>query len=145
MIRFIMALLLAGMVSLSADTVYAEPKPSFENPRKIVFSVTEESDYAMDHILSVASNVLKYYGPDVVEMKIVAYSRGLRLLYSKNKETAVRVDALMQYGVTFVACGNTMRTYKVDASELVDGSEVVTAGVVELLERVKEGWTYIKP
>jgi len=132
------------MLSL-ADTEYAEPKPSIDNPRQIVFSVTEDSPHALDHILSVANNVLKFYGPEKVEMKIVAYSKGLALLYKRNRKTAVRVDALMQYDVEFVACGNTMKTLHVKKEDLVDGSVIVTAGVVELLESVKAGWIYIKP
>ena len=144
-IRNFTLILLSLCIISSADTEYAEPKPSFDNPRQIVFSVTEDSPHALDHILSVANNVLKYYGPENVEMKIVAYSRGIKLLNKRNRTTAVRVDALMQYEVEFIACGNTMKTYKIDESELVEGSVVVTAGVVELLESVKKGWTYIKP
>jgi uncharacterized protein len=138
-------ILLSLCIMTFADTEYADPKPAIDNPRQIVFSVTEDSPYAFDHVLSVANNVLKYYGPEKVEMKIVAYSRGLKLLYKDNKTTAPRVDALMQLDVEFVACGNTMKTYKVQEKDLVEGSVVVTAGVVELLESVKSGWTYIKP
>ncbi len=142
--RILMAIiLLAGI--LGADTELAEPKPSFDNPRQIVFSVTEGDDKAINHVLSSANNVLKFYGPENVEMRIVAYSGGIRTLLKKEKKIAVRVDALMQYGVVFVACGNTMRTKKIDKKELIDGSEVVTAGIVEMIERVKSGWTYIKP
>lgn len=128
-----------------ADTEFAEPKPSFDNPRKIVFSVTEGSEHALDHILSVANNVLKFYGPENVQMKIVAYSQGIALLNKHTEATAVRVDALMQYEVEFIACGNTMRTLKIKEEDLVEGSEIVTAGVVELLESVQKGWIYIKP
>ncbi len=138
-------ILLSFCILLFADTEYADPKPSIDNPRQIVFSVTGDSPAALDHILSVANNVLKFYGPEKVEMKIVAYSKGLALLYKRNRETAVRVDALMQYDVEFVACGNTMRTLKVKKEDLVEGSVIVTAGVVELLESVKAGWIYIKP
>jgi len=138
-------ILLSFCILLFADTEYADPIPSIDNPRQIVFSVTGNSPAALDHILSVANNVLKFYGPEKVEMKIVAYSKGLALLYKRNKETAVRVDALMQYDVEFVACGNTMRTLHVKKEDLVDGSVIVTAGVVELLESVKAGWIYIKP
>jgi intracellular sulfur oxidation DsrE/DsrF family protein len=138
-------ILLSFCILLFADTEYADPKPSIDNPRQIVFSVTEDSPHALDHILSVANNVLKFYGPEKVEMKIVAYSKGLALLYKRNRKTAVRVDALMQYDVEFVACGNTMRTLKVKEEDLVEGSIIVTAGVVELLESVKAGWIYIKP
>ncbi|WP_457744935.1 DsrE family protein [Sulfurimonas sp.] len=138
-------ILLSFCILLFADTEYAEPKPSIDNPRQIVFSVTEDSPHALDHVLSVANNVLKFYGPEKVEMKIVAYSKGLALLYKRNRETAQRVDTLMQYDVEFVACGNTMKTLNVKEEDLVDGSVVVTAGVVELLESVKAGWIYIKP
>jgi len=138
-------ILLSFCILLFADTEYAEPKPSIDNPRQIVFSVTEDSPHALDHILSVANNVLKFYGPEKVEMKIVAYSKGLVLLYKRNHETAQRVDTLMQYDVEFVACGNTMKTLNVKEDDLVEGSVIVTAGVVELLESVKAGWTYIKP
>ncbi|MDF1883469.1 DsrE family protein [Sulfurimonas sp. SAG-AH-194-C21] len=142
--KFILILLSFCIVAI-AETEYAEPKPSFDNPRLVVFSVTEDSPHAFNHILSVASNVVKYYGADNINMKIVAYSKGLKLLYKNNVDTAARVDALMQMDVEFVACGNTMRTYKVKEEDLVEGSVVVTAGVVELLESVKSGWTYIKP
>jgi len=144
MIKFTLILLSFCIISFS-DTEYADPKPSFDNPRQIVFSVTEDSPHALDHILSVANNVLKFYGPDNVQIKIVAYSRGLKLLYKRNHTTAIRVDALMQYDVVFIACGNTMKTYKLKEKDLIEGSVVVTAGVVELLESVKSGWTYIKP
>ena len=132
-------------MTLSAETLFADPKPSFDNPRKIVFSVTEDSPHALDHILSTANNVMKFYGADNIYMEIVAYSKGIKVLLKANKETAARVDALMQLDVIFIACGNTMRTKNIKKEDLVEGSEVVTAGVVELLERVKSGWIYIKP
>ena len=51
----------------------------------------------------------------------------------------------MTYDVEFIACGNTMKTYKIGKKELLDGVEVVTAGIVELIERQRKGWTYIRP
>lgn len=144
-VRNFTLILLSLCIMTFADTEFAEPIPAMDNPRQVVFSITEDSPHALDHILSVANNVLKFYGPENVEMKIVAYSKGLKLLYKNNRTTAIRVDALMQLEVEFVACGNTMRTYKIEEKDLVEGSVVVTAGVVELLESVKSGWTYIKP
>jgi hypothetical protein len=133
------------MASVQAETVFADPAPSFDNPRQVVFCITGGTDEEVHHVLSSANNVLKFYGPENVEMRIVAYYKGIRALKKSEKEIAVRVDALMQYGVEFVACGNTMRTYKMKESELIEGSEIVTAGIVEMLERVKEGWIYIRP
>ena len=78
-------------------------------------------------------------------MRIVAYYHGIKMLLKKEKKTAKRVDALMQIDVEFVACENTMRTKKIDKSELIEGVEIVTAGIVEMTERVQDGWINIVP
>ncbi|WP_345989723.1 DsrE family protein [Sulfurimonas sp. HSL1-2] len=142
--RFLI-ILLAFAAWLSADTEFADPKPALDNPRQVVFSVTEGSDEAINHVLSSANNVLKFYGPEKVQMEIVAYSGGIRTVLKDNPKIAERVRTLMLYDVTFVACGNTMRTKNITEDQLIDDVEVVTAGIVEMIERVKEGWVYIKP
>lgn len=131
--------------ALYGETQFAEPKPSIDNPRKIVFCITAGDDEAINHVLSSANNVLKYYGPENVEMEIVAYYHGIRTLLQSEKDISVRVKALMQYDVKFVACGNTMKTKNIQPSELIEGSEIVTAGIVELIEQIKSGSTYIRP
>jgi uncharacterized protein len=140
-----LVLLFVWSAFMFADTTFAEPKPSLDAPRQIVFSVTGGDDEAINHVLSSANNVLKFYGPEKVQMEIVAYSGGIRMLLKKNPKIAERVRTLMLYDVTFVACGNTMRTKKITKEQLIDGTEIVTAGIVEMIERVKEGWIYIKP
>ena len=140
-------LFLALFMSVYAfgDTVFAEPKPAIDNQRKIVFSIKSADNDEINHVLSSANNVLKFYGPEKVQMRIVAYYHGIKALLKAQKEIAVRVDALMQYDVEFVACGNTMRTKNIKEEELIEGVEVVTAGIVEMVERVQEGWINIVP
>ena len=100
-------------------------------------------------MLSSASNVMKFYGPEKCEIAIICYSQGIKTVLSKayffDKDIQKRVRSLMTYDVEFIACGNTMKTYKIDKKELLKGVEVVTAGIVELIERQKGGWTYIRP
>lgn len=139
---FILVLLL---FTSYAETQFAQPKPSIDNPRQIIFSITSGDTEAINHVLSTANNVLKFYGPENVEMEIVAYYHGIRTLLKSEKQIAVRVKALMQYDVKFIACGNTMDTKKIKPSQLIEESEIVTAGVVEIVERVKSGWIYIRP
>ena len=144
MIRLLISLTLFLQL-LQADTTFAEPKPSMDNPRKILFVISQKDDANIQHVLSVANNVLKFYGPENVQMQIVAYYHGIRALLAKEKTFAQRVETLMQYDVEFIACANTMRTKKIDKEDLIDGVEIVTAGVVEMIERVNDGYTYIKP
>ncbi|MBU0631849.1 DsrE family protein [bacterium] len=144
MIRYI-SLVLMICVFAFADTRFAEPKPSIDNQRQILFSINSGDEEKINHVLSSANNVLKFYGPENVHMRIVCYYHGIKALLKKETEIAVRVDALMQYDVEFVACENTMKTKHISKEELIDGSEIVTAGIVEIAERIKEGWIYIVP
>ena len=129
-----------------AETQFADPKPSMENPRKFVFPITTWDKKEINHILGSVNNVIKFYGVDNSEVVIVAYSQGIKsLLKDKDKNIAKRVKSLMTYDVEFIACQNTMKTLKIDKKELLDGVEVVTAGIVELIERQLRGYIYIRP
>jgi len=142
----IILILISFYMLAIADTEFADPKPTWEYPRQIVFAVTEDTPHALDHVLSVTNNVIKFYGASKVLVKIVAYSKGINLLVKKHSAlNTKRVKALMQFDVEFIACHNTMNTYNIKEDDLIQGSTIVTAGVVELLESVKKGWVYIKP
>lgn len=131
---------------LSAETEFADPKPSLENPRKFVFPITTNDRHEINHVLSSANNVIKFYGVENTEVVIVAYSKGIEAVMNhRDLKIKKRVEALMTYDVEFIACGNTMKTLKIDRSELIDGVEVVTAGIVELIERQLRGYIYIRP
>ena len=134
---------------LSADTEFAKPIPSIENPRQFIFPITSEDEQEISHVLSSASNVMKFYGPDKCEVEIVCYSRGIKAVLAKSyffdKDIQKRVRSLMTYDVEFIACGNTMKTYHIKKDELIKGVEIVTAGIVELIEKQRDGWTYIRP
>ena len=130
----------------TAETEFAEPKPSMENPRKFVFPITAWDREEINHILGSANNVIKFYGVDNTEVVIVAYSQGIKsLLKHHDSGIARRVRSLMTYDVEFIACGNTMETLRIKEKELLEGVEVVTAGIVELIERQLRGYIYIRP
>ena len=138
-------ILIISLLTLKAELEFAQPIPSMESPRQVMFTITEGEPRAIHHVLSSANNILKAYGPENIEMKIVVYYDGMKALLKKNREFTVRVDALMQYDVEFVACRNTMQTKKIKESDLIDDVSIVQAGIMELIERSKDGWINIKP
>jgi intracellular sulfur oxidation DsrE/DsrF family protein len=144
--RKLFILLLLSISFLSAETEFAKPKPSMENPRRFVFPITKWNRDEINHVLGSANNVIKFYGVDNTEVVIVAYSQGIKsLLARRDTKIRKRVEALMTYDVEFIACGNTMKTLKIKKEDLIDGVEVVTAGIVELIERQLRGYIYIRP
>lgn len=136
--------LLIGIVA-QADVRMAEPVPTIEKPREVVIGISYGDDESIHHALSTANNILKFYGPERLHLRIVAYYHGIRTLLKSEKDIAVRVRALQQYGVEFVACGNTMQTKHITPDQLDDDVEVVSAGIAEVIERTTEGAFYIQP
>ena len=144
--RFFLIILTLFVTTLTSETEFASPEPSLEHPRKFVFPITRWDRREINHILGSANNVIKFYGVDNTEVVIVAYSQGIKTLLKRgNLRIKRRVKSLMTYDVEFIACGNTMKTLKIKKDELIDGVEVVTAGIVELIERQLRGYIYIRP
>ena len=144
--RYVIILMFLIFNFINADTQLSDPKPAIDNPRKFVFPITNWDRNNVNHILSSANNVIKFYGIDNTEVVIVAYSQGINsILSNRDKRIQKRIEALMTYGVEFIACGNTINTLKIDKKYLLDGVEVVTAGIVELIERQLRGYIYIRP
>jgi intracellular sulfur oxidation DsrE/DsrF family protein len=140
--------LLAGMLQLSAaaSADVADAKPFAE--KKVVLQISDDDSTKQTLVLNVASNLIKYYGPDKVDVEIVAFGPGLRLLFAENSN-APRVDSLAtDSGVRFSACDNTTRKVTAalgHAPEFNSHAGHVDAGVVRILELVQQGYTLIKP
>jgi intracellular sulfur oxidation DsrE/DsrF family protein len=140
-------ILLACVFSFSAaETEFAEPKPAIDNPRQLVFALPSGEIKEINRILSTVNNVMKFYRPENTEVVIVAYGQGLKSLLKKGDvDVRKRIEALMTYDVEFIACGNTMRTLHIDKKDLLDDIGFATAGIVEIIERQLQGYTYAQP
>lgn len=136
-------LTLVFSILLFSETEFAEPRPDIDNVRKMVFAISGESDEEINHVISSINNVMKYYRPENTSVKVVAYYHGLRALLGANNPFKTRIEALMTYDVEFIACGNTMRTKNIKPQELINGVEVVTAGIVEINESILKGYNYL--
>ena len=138
-------LLLCLLHSIQAETEFATPKPAIDNPRKIVFSIDTIDDREVNHVISTVNNVIKFYSPENTEVVVVVYSQGVKILRKDSDiHTRKRIEALMTYDIEFVACENSLRTLGIKKKELIDDLSFGTAGIVEIIERQLEGFTYIK-
>lgn len=140
-------ILLACVFSFTvAETEFAEPKPAIDNPRQLVFSIPSGDIKEINRIISTVNNVMKFYRPENTEVVIVAYGQGLKSLLKKgDADVRKRIEALMTYDVEFIACGNTMRTLHIEKKDLLDDIGFATAGIVEIIERQLQGYTYAQP
>ncbi len=78
------------------------------------------------------------------KISLVANGKGITMLVAGDYSTTIA--NLQAKGVRFVACNNSMRGFKISASQLVPGAVIVPAGVAELSRlQVAEHYAYIKP
>ncbi|CAA7613395.1 DsrE family protein [Magnetospirillum sp. UT-4] len=137
--------LAAALPARAGDTRIADPKPGWDNPRKVMLQLTSDEPRHVNNVLYNAVNVLDFYGQDNAKVAIIAYAAGVRALLKESSPVAERVASLKDYEVEFVACGNTLKTIGKTEKDLLPGVTVVTAGIPEIIERKMTGWHYITP
>lgn len=126
----------------------AEKKDDFGPKHKVVIQVSTDDARTQKIALNNAVNVQKAYGVDNVAIEIVAYGPGLSMLTPKDKDQATRVASLAVQGITFSACGNTMKGIAKKTGhepKLIEGIKVVPAGVTRIIELHEQGYAYIRP
>ena len=140
-------LLWLTVATLWVSPIWAQQEKPFAE-HKIVLQLSDGSIEKQQLVLSVASNVMKHYGPDLVEIEIVAFGPGLQLLYKDNINSE-RINGLVASGgVRFSACENTMITLREKLGheiELNKHSKIVQTGVVRLIELVDQGYLLVRP
>jgi intracellular sulfur oxidation DsrE/DsrF family protein len=137
-----LSVLVAGQAMAASDS----SKPFAD--KRIVLQISDPNPFKQTLVLNVANNLIKAYGgPDKVDIEIVAFGPGLRLLFADNENTG-RIQGLADNGVRFSACNNTLNNMtKILGSKpaLNKNAVVVSAGVVRIIELVGEGFTLVKP
>jgi hypothetical protein len=138
--------LLFSLSTIFGESKFSEPKPTIENPRKIILQVSLGDDKYLNSVLNMSNNILEAYSPEKVNLAVVAIADGIKLLQkTSNKDIIKRVKDLQMYDVEFIACENTMQTRKISKDDLIDNISFTGAGAVEITERNIAGWTNIKP
>ena len=143
-IILIWAVLLYAM-GIQQTVVAAENKPFVEE--KVVLQISDPNPFKQTLVLNVANNLIKHYGPDKVDVEIVAFGPGLRLLF-KNNANSGRINGLTDNGVRFAACKNTITSMSKllgEKPELHASATPVSAGVVRIIDLQNQGYKLVKP
>ena len=137
--------LLLSLTALPLQAANGEANPFAE--QKVVLQISDPNPFKQTLVLNVAGNLVKHYGPDKVDIEIVAFGPGLRLLLDGNSNQS-RMNGLTESGVRFAACENTLAKYTKllgHSPKLVHQATPVSAGVVRILELTAQGYTLVKP
>ena len=122
-----------------------EEKPFAE--QKFVLQISDMDPSKQTLVLNVAGNILKAYGQDQVDIEIVAFGPGLRLLFEGNANES-RIDGLAASGVRFFACQNTIENMSNTLGQRVKINSHASSGkggIVRIKELVDQGYMLAKP
>ena len=123
----------------------ADDKPFAE--KKVVLQISDNDPFKQTLVLNVANNLIKHYGQDKIDVEIVAFGPGLRLFFKENVNSG-RINSLSDSGVRFSACKNTIAGMAKKLGHppaLNSKATPVSAGVVQIMDLVDQGYTLVKP
>jgi intracellular sulfur oxidation DsrE/DsrF family protein len=115
-------------------------------PCKVVCHLDWNDQDRMTMALNNIFNLLKDpFGENAVVV-LLANGQAVKLFEKRSAlETTARIAELRKKGVRFLLCNNSLTRLGLKKDELIEGCEVVPAGIVELIRLQQEGFAYIKP
>ncbi len=137
---------------VSVSSVYAdqgvlnEDKPFAET--HVIMQVSDAEPVHYQAVLDISNNLTKRYGQEMIDIEVIAFGVGVPMLLAKDNKYAERISSLMEHGVRFYICGNTLDTLERKhhkRPELLPGVEVVQTGVAFLIDEIKRGYIPIHP
>lgn len=110
----------------------------------VVVQVSDDSQATWNQALNVVRNIQAVYGKDKVDVELVVFGNGAGLL-KFDSPLANRIDDTLGNGAQVVMCENTMKAQKLTPADMHAKIGFVKAGVIEIIERQKQGWAVIRP
>ena len=129
----------------TADAVQPKAAASKASEKyQVVYHVTTDDPRMWNQSLNNIRQIQKVLGKDNVEIELVVNGWGIGML---QMESAVgnRVDEAVANGIKVVACEATMTDRKLSKDDMLKSIGYVPGGVIEAIQKQKQGYAYLKP
>jgi len=109
---------------------------------RIVFQLTSADTNVHKMLVRQLGNVLAAAPNSKIE--VVCHGPGIAMLTTKQTIVHPKVSELKGKGIDFVVCENTLKEKKVTKEEIIPEAAFVKAGIIEIVKKQEEGWSYIR-
>ena len=133
---FLLAIAALGLASTGALAEAAKPG--------VVLQVSDDNPKTWNQALNVVRNIQNHYGKDKVDVEVVAFGLGAGML-KMDSPLANRIDETLATGAQVSMCENTMKAQKLTKDDMHPRIGYVPGGVIEIIEKQKQGWTIVRP
>lgn len=134
-IMLLLGLLLAQLIPVHAQET--EPRQ-----HRIVMQLVSGDTLVHKGLMRQLRNMLE--AAPTMQLEVVCHGPGMDLLMTDRSIVTDKVDEFVGKGVVFLACENTVKERKLDAALIHPKAGVVKAGIIHIVERQEDGWSYIK-
>jgi intracellular sulfur oxidation DsrE/DsrF family protein len=133
--------LLALILSITSGLV-AQNKDSKTPEHKIIFQLTSGDTTAHKQLIKQFTNILSVSPGTQIEL--VCHGAGMDMLISGKTIVEDKINALAKQGVIFYACEFSIKERKIDRNSILRFAGYVPAGIIEIVTKQEQGWSYIK-
>jgi intracellular sulfur oxidation DsrE/DsrF family protein len=112
--------------------------------RGVVFQVTDADPAKWQLALNNLRSLQAEFGADKVELELVAFGPGVRML-TKDSAVGEPLAQALHANVRVVACHRTMQALHLGPADLLPDVGIVPYGVAEVVLKQQQGWAYIRP
>ncbi|WP_137286343.1 DsrE family protein [Halorussus salinisoli] len=111
---------------------------------RTAFHLTSGDEDHQKTVLTIAENLSNDETIEMDDIAVVAQAEGIAP-FKKDGTHSDTVEELLDAGIEFRACSNTLDMMDLDDSDLVEGVETVSSGASELTRLQDDGWAYLRP
>jgi hypothetical protein len=125
--------LLIGSASFAQDGV---------RQHRIIMQLTTGDTLVQKGLMRQLRN-MKEAAP-TMQLEVVCHGPGMDLLMSDRSIVQARITEFAGKGIVFLACENTVKERDLDRAKVVAEAGYVKAGIIHIVERQEDDWSYIK-
>jgi hypothetical protein len=146
--KILHALALALALAAAFPVTAADPVPpaaagTAAQRVRVIIQVSDADPRMWAQAVNYSENLRGLLGKDNVDVEIVALGAGIGLLKLDSPHSS-RVAEFLKVGVKFTACGSTMKRQKLTKDDMLPDIDYAPGGILRIIERQRQGWTYIK-
>lgn len=105
-------------------------------------------DSGVSNLYVAINNIINFYKAlenESFEVILVVNGPGVQHMEKDNPDVAPNITQIHQLGARIKVCANALRHFNLSPEVLCPECEIVPAGIVEIVERQKKGFAYIRP
>lgn len=137
-----------GHSTREQSTIPATMEKPKAGAQHVVLHIGESNDARFGKLLDQAEELLQDYRDQGIQVEVIANAGGLDMLRTASSHHAERIKSMMEKyeNVRFIACSNGLKRLRERGIEpvLIQGVTSHTTAGDHLIQRLQEGWTYIR-